>query len=85
MRTLDKLTVEICDDKGKRLCPTLDGKKHDFFEEYMTINVSVCSIFLGGNLGENEVIYKPPFRLIMDILRFYIWSSKLEKSPSRYI
>ena len=46
----------------------------------MTINVSVCSIFLGGNLGENEVINKPPFRLIMDILRFYIWSSKLEKA-----
>ena len=37
MRTLDKLTVEICDDKGKRLCPLLDGKKHDFFEEYRNL------------------------------------------------
>ena len=31
---INRLTVEICDDKGVKLHPTLDGQKHDFFREY---------------------------------------------------
>ena len=54
----------------------------DFFEEYMTINVTTCSIFCGGNIAEKEEINRP-FQLIMDILRYHIWTSKLEKSPSK--
>jgi hypothetical protein len=34
LQVINRLTVEICDDKGVRLCPTLDGKNHDFFGEY---------------------------------------------------
>ena len=34
LKTIDRLTVEICDDRGIILCPTLDGNNHDFFEEY---------------------------------------------------
>lgn len=37
LMTLSRLTVEICDDKGNRLYPTLDGNKHDFFNEYQTL------------------------------------------------
>lgn len=34
LQVINRLTVEICDDRGVRLCPTLDGKNHDFFGEY---------------------------------------------------
>lgn len=34
LRTIDRLTIEICNDKGQRLCPKLDDKPHDFFAEY---------------------------------------------------
>lgn len=34
LMTLNRLTVEVCDDRGVRLCPSLDGKNHDFFAEY---------------------------------------------------
>jgi hypothetical protein len=34
LKFIDRLTVEICNDKGVRLCPTLDGKNHDFYAEY---------------------------------------------------
>ena len=44
----------------------------------MAINVPECAIFFGANLGENEIANKS-FQLAMDILRFHIWSTKLEK------
>ncbi len=34
LKTVDKLNVEICDDKGNKLFTKLDGKIHDFFTEY---------------------------------------------------
>jgi hypothetical protein len=34
LKFVDRLTVEICDDKGKRLCTTLDGNNYDFFADY---------------------------------------------------
>jgi len=34
LKFIDRLTVEICDDKGNILCPKLNGKPHDFFKEY---------------------------------------------------
>lgn len=34
LKFVDRLTVEICDDKGKRLCTTLNGENFDFFAEY---------------------------------------------------
>lgn len=37
LKFVDRLTVEICDDKGKRLCTTLDGKNYDFFADYRKI------------------------------------------------
>ena len=37
LMTITRLTVEICDDRGVRLCPTLDGVKHDFFSEYIRL------------------------------------------------
>ena len=63
-------------------CPSMKKIVIDFFEEYMTINVTTCSIFCGGNIAEKEEINRP-FQLIMDILRYHIWTSKLEKSPSK--
>lgn len=34
LETIDRLTVEICDERGRRLCTTLDGVNHDFFRDY---------------------------------------------------
>jgi hypothetical protein len=34
LKLVDRLTVEICNDKGVRLCPKLDGNPHDFFADY---------------------------------------------------
>lgn len=31
---IDRLTIEITDDHGKKLYPTLDGKEYDFFADY---------------------------------------------------
>ena len=44
----------------------------------MTISVTTCSVFFGGNIAEKEETNRP-FQLVMDILRYYIWTSKLEK------
>jgi hypothetical protein len=34
LQTINRLTIEICDDKGNVLNTTLDGEKYDFFKEY---------------------------------------------------
>ena len=48
----------------------------------MTISITTCSVFWGGNIAEKEETNRP-FQLVMDILHYYIWTSKLEKSPSK--
>lgn len=37
LRLLDRLSIEVCTDKGERLCPKLDGNPHDFYAEYRTL------------------------------------------------
>jgi hypothetical protein len=37
LHNINRLTVEICDDKGNILCTKLDGKNHDFNAEYRKI------------------------------------------------
>ena len=37
-------------------CPSTKKIVDDFFDEYMTINVTTCSIFFGGNIAEKEEI-----------------------------
>ncbi|AYV77530.1 MAG: hypothetical protein Dasosvirus5_9 [Dasosvirus sp.] len=34
LQNVNRIGVEIFDENGKLLCPTLDGKKHDFHAEY---------------------------------------------------
>jgi hypothetical protein len=34
LRNIDRLTVELCDDQGRRLCTKLDGKNFDFYADY---------------------------------------------------
>lgn len=34
LQTIDKLDIEICDNKGNRLYPTLDGAIHNFHKDY---------------------------------------------------
>lgn len=34
LKFIDRLNVDICNDRGERLFPKLDGKIHDFYGEY---------------------------------------------------
>jgi hypothetical protein len=58
LKFLDRLTVEICNDKGVRLCPTLDGKPHDFFGEYRKIINYIISLKTNGNEDSDKKINK---------------------------
>lgn len=44
LRNVNRLTVEVCDDKGNLLCTKLDGKNHDFNAEYRKILNDVIEI-----------------------------------------
>ena len=50
----------------------------------MTISVTTCSVFFGGNIAEKEETNRP-FQLVMDILRYYIYLDfkTRKKSPSK--
>jgi hypothetical protein len=37
LESINRLTIEICDERGRPLCTTLDGEKFDFFEEYRNL------------------------------------------------
>lgn len=44
LRVIDRLTIEICNDKGEKLCPKLDGKPFDFFADYRKTIDKVLSL-----------------------------------------
>ena len=54
LKVIDRLTVEICNDKGERLCPKLDGKSHDFFAEYRKLIDKVIILHQKGKQKEIE-------------------------------
>jgi hypothetical protein len=56
LRVIDRLTVEICNDKGERLCPKLDGKPHDFFAEYRRLIDKVICLQYKGKHKEIEIL-----------------------------
>ena len=41
LKNIDRLTIEICDDQNNRLIPQLDGKNHDFYDDYVKTIESV--------------------------------------------
>ena len=85
-RALQKRTLtNWCRPFPINYCPTVKNLIEEFFSKYMAINVPECATFFGANLGENEIANKS-FQLAMDILRFHIWSTKLEKKiPNKTI
>jgi hypothetical protein len=52
LKKFDRLTVEICDDKGNRLCTKLDGRNFDFFAEYRRVIDHI--IRLRGSVGRSS-------------------------------
>lgn len=44
LRNINRLTIDVCDDKGNKLCAKLDGKQHDFNAEYRKIINDVIEI-----------------------------------------
>ncbi|VBB17979.1 hypothetical protein YASMINEVIRUS_442 [Yasminevirus sp. GU-2018] len=61
LRVIDRLTVEICNDKGERLCPKLDGKPHDFFGEYRKLIDKILLLQKkGGKTSEEEIVKLTP-------------------------
>ena len=56
LQVINRLTVEICDDKGMRLCPTLDGKNYDFFREYRKLIDKIETLQSdGSNSAKREI------------------------------
>ena len=62
-------------------CDTTKKILAEFFTRFFTIETPNCATFFCGNLSEKEPENRS-FQLVMDVLRYYIWSSKLEnKTP----
>ena len=56
LKVVDRLTVEICDDRGQRLRTTLDGVPHDFFAEYRKIiDTALYLQSLGTDKANNKI------------------------------
>lgn len=66
LKNIDKLTVSICDDRGKVLFPTLDGKKHDFFGEYRNLIDQIIVLQKKGKVNEIELL-KPKLNSLKHI------------------
>jgi len=49
LKNIDKLTVEICDNKGDLLVTKLDGKPFDFFKEYRNLIKEIKSLQANKN------------------------------------
>lgn len=58
LKTLNRLTVEICTDRGERLCTKLDGLNHDFHAEYRQLINKVIELRNNNTIGADEIIRK---------------------------
>ena len=68
LQTINRLTVEICDDQGNVLNTTLDGEKYDFFKEYNELLDSI------------KLIINPAYDKTNP---FYIGTTKLDTTTLR--
>lgn len=71
LRNLDRLTVNICDDRGNLLCTKLDGVKHDFYAEYRKIINDVIEIRSHYEIKEAENMIQcliPRLDSLLDII-----------------
>ena len=59
-------------------CPHSEKIIKEFFSKYTTIEMPDCKTFFSSDYGEDENI-NIAMQIVIDILRFFIWSSKLEK------
>jgi hypothetical protein len=58
LKVVDRLNVEICDDKGEKIYPMLDGKRHDFYADYAkTIDVAI-NLQNNNTEGSKELLNK---------------------------
>jgi hypothetical protein len=56
LQSIDRFNIEICNDRGTILYPTLDGKPHDFYGDYRkTIDKIVYLQTLGTPSSEAEI------------------------------
>jgi hypothetical protein len=49
LKKIDRLTIEICNHDGKRLCPTLNEQPFDFFADYRKTIDTVNKLNRGNN------------------------------------
>ena len=59
-------------------CPHSEKIIREFFSKYTTIKLPDCKTFFSSDYGEDENI-NIAMQIVIDILQFFIWSSKLEK------
>jgi len=70
LKKFDRLTVEICDDKGNRLCTKLDGRNFDFFAEYRKVIDQIIKMRERRSTETEKQIEKliPKLRSLQDIV-----------------
>lgn len=66
LSNVDRLTVEICNDKGEKLQPKLDDNPHDFFEEYRKLIDKIIILQQKGKHKEIED-YQPKLQSLKRI------------------
>lgn len=56
LKNIERLTIEICNDKGERLTAKLDGKVHDFFADYKNTIDKIKSLEkIGTREAKNKI------------------------------
>lgn len=55
LHNIDRFTIEICNDKGMKLYPKLDGKPHDFYGEYRKL---IDKVIILKDKGDDTEIKK---------------------------
>lgn len=58
LKSIDRFNVEICNDKGVLLFPTLDNKPHDFYADYRKTIDKVIRLRDSGKPGNEAQIKK---------------------------
>lgn len=67
LNEITRLTVEICDDNGDRLCPKLDGKPFDFYADYQKTIDKVIMLQKKGDVNGARLL-KPKLDSLKDIV-----------------
>jgi hypothetical protein len=78
LNIIDRLNIEVCDDTGHRLVPTLDGKNYDFFGEYYKL---INKIKLSKQVDEIELLRLKSLKCIISYLSPELHMTFMTREP----